>query len=133
MNKHFNPAISEEKFAAWLDGMLQQDEMDEVGALIGNDSDMQSVLASANMLEDSLLYSDNYLQLDLLSSPSPLVDFELPELNLPTNIHDALSNQTNLTMDFLPDSGFDLQPTAETHIDDSPMTGMEQDMNDMNL
>ena len=30
MNKHFTPAISEEKFAAWLDGMLPQDEMFEI-------------------------------------------------------------------------------------------------------
>ena len=135
MNKHFYPAISEEKFAAWLDGMLPQDEMHEVSALVESDSDMQSLLSVANSLDDTLLYSDDeYHRSDVFADSLFPADFELPELNQPTTIPDTPSTQINLTPDFLPDSGFDIQPAIETNdIDNPPITDMGQDMNDINV
>ena len=135
MNKHFNPAISEEKFAAWLDGMLSPIEMHDVSALVESDGDMQSLLSVANTLDDILIYnSGDYLQQDVFADSLSPTDFELPELNLPTIIPDTLSTQTNLAPDFLPDSGFDEQPVSETNdLDNPPITDMGQDMNDINV
>ena len=74
MNKHFSPAISEEKFAAWLDGMLPADEMQKVSRLVGYDNAMHDIYVSSMITDDSLsqhsdefasltffrLYTDNY-------------------------------------------------------------------------
>ena len=60
MNKHFNPAISEEKFAAWLDGMLPQDEMNQISALINNDMDYQSLLGVSDDVCEKIV-DDEYL------------------------------------------------------------------------
>lgn len=69
MNKHFNPAISEEKFAAWLDGMLPADEMRHISTVIENDSDFQSLLGVSDYVDDfSLnehsLFADSIPQID---------------------------------------------------------------------
>jgi hypothetical protein len=135
MNKSFHPILSEEKFAAWLDGMLNPIEMDEVSALIGSDNDMQSVLDSANTLDDTLShYGDEFLYPEVFADPLSPADFESPELNLPTIIPDALSDQTNLIPDFLPDSGFDILQASDTpDTDNSPIADMGQDTNDINL
>lgn len=50
MNKSFHPILSEEKFAAWLDGMLSADEMQQVGSIINNDSDLYSLLGVSDYI-----------------------------------------------------------------------------------
>ena len=69
MNKHFDPTISEEKFAAWLDGMLPADEMRHISTVIENDSDFQSLLGVSDYVDDfSLnehsLFADSIPQID---------------------------------------------------------------------
>lgn len=78
MNKHFTPAISEEKFAAWLDGMLPADEMQKVSRLVENDNAMHDIYVSSMITDDSLSqHSDEFA----LSEGSIFDDFELPSLN----------------------------------------------------
>lgn len=50
MNKSFHPILSEEKFAAWLDGMLPTDEMQQIGSIISNDSDLHSLLGVSDYI-----------------------------------------------------------------------------------
>ena len=72
MNKHFNPAISEEKFAAWLDGRLPADEMRQIGTLIENDSELQECAAISEAIDteiqdyinDEFLYQTDMEMLD---------------------------------------------------------------------
>jgi len=69
MNKHFTPAISEEKFAAWLDGMLPADEMQHVSAVIENDNDFQSLLCVSDFVDDYSfnehpLFADSVTEID---------------------------------------------------------------------
>ena len=78
MNKHFTPAISEEKFAAWLDGMLPADEMQKVSRLVENDNAMHDIYVSSMITDDSLSqHSDEFA----LSEDSIFDSFELPSLN----------------------------------------------------
>lgn len=52
MNKHFDPAISEEKFAAWLDGMLPQDEMMQVGSIVESDEVMHDIYNTSRIADE---------------------------------------------------------------------------------
>lgn len=65
MNKSFHPILSEEKFAAWLDGMLPADEMQQVGSIINNDSDLHSLLGVSDSVEKYSLDED-YFSNDLV-------------------------------------------------------------------
>lgn len=51
MNKHFNPTISEEKFAAWLDGMLPQEEMSQISSVIEEDMDYLSLIDTSDDID----------------------------------------------------------------------------------
>lgn len=82
MNKHFNPAISEEKFAAWLDGMLPADEMMQISSIFDNDSNFQSLLGisesiDACIAEEPLMISDYMNSINLSHQQETM---ELPAL-----------------------------------------------------
>lgn len=77
MNKHFTPAISEEKFAAWLDGMLPADEMREVEYIIMNDDVMFHLYTTSrehNPLSND--FSSDIVALDMLNEDT----FSLPSI-----------------------------------------------------
>lgn len=76
MAKHL-PHISIEKYAAYLDGNLPDEEMQQMKAFIDGDSDMQAVLeADSNIGADLDLYLPE-------NEPVPF-DFELASIKLPT-------------------------------------------------
>ena len=79
MNKHFTPAISEEKFAAWLDGMLPNEEMNRIDLLVESDS-MLHQLRETNALVDAAISNFNDADIQKL----PEIDasaFELPAVS----------------------------------------------------
>lgn len=84
MNKHFNPAISEEKFAAWLDGMLPADEMRQIETLIENDSELQECAAISEAIDteiqdyinDEFLYQTDMEMLDESYIEIPSVEMQ---------------------------------------------------------
>ena len=96
MNKHFDPAISEEKFAAWLDGMLPQDEMMRVSSLIDSDADYQSLLGASELVDEQII-NDEYLYIDSVNnalideSLAAMMDinFQNDILNMDPNIYVA--------------------------------------------
>jgi len=71
------PHISIEKYAAYLDGNLPDEEMQQMKAFINNDSEMQAVLE-----EDSSIGAD--FDLDMLDNEPIPFDLELPSIELPT-------------------------------------------------
>ena len=79
MNKHFNPAISEEKFAAWLDGMLPDDEMNAVGSIIDNDCNFQSLLSASDAI-DACIANDSLALSDWMDSSDFSLQQEMMEL-----------------------------------------------------
>lgn len=82
MNKHFDPAISEEKFAAWLDGMLPQDEMQQVSSIVENTpelKDFAELSASIeidihNYMNDDFLYQTDMEMLENIDLEIPAIE-----------------------------------------------------------
>lgn len=86
MVKHL-PHISIEKYAAYLDGNLPDEEMQQMEAFIDTDADMQAVLEA-----DSNVGAD--LDLDLLENEPIPCETELPSFELPM-IDEKLSFEKN--------------------------------------
>lgn len=79
MDNRFNPSISVEKFAAYLEGNLPEDEMLRISSLIENDDALKSIFDVSEQVDMSLEeYSSNIFQV-----PEDIVnmDFELPYIN----------------------------------------------------
>lgn len=79
MDNHFNPSLSIEKFAAYLERNLPESEMLQISSLIENDDALKSILDVSEQVDASLEeYSSNGFQI-----PEELVnlDFELPSIN----------------------------------------------------
>lgn len=79
MDNRFNPSISVEKFAAYLEGNLPEDEMLRISSLIENDDSLKSIFDVSEQVDMSLEeYSSNIFQV-----PEDIVnmDFELPYIN----------------------------------------------------
>ena len=77
MYKHSLPSI--EKFAAYLDGNLPQDEMQQMSQLIENDMTLHQLLDASTAVDDTIAgFADMDLQLPQEISGS---DFELPDVN----------------------------------------------------
>ncbi len=82
MNKHFTPAISEEKFAAWLDGMLPQDEMMQVGVIVENTPELKDCaklsasveLGIQNYMSDDFLYQTDMEVLENIDLKIPVIE-----------------------------------------------------------
>lgn len=81
MGNHFNPSVSIEKFAAYLDGNLSEGEMLQISSLIENDEALKNILDVSEQVNASL---EDYASCGL-QIPEELLtlDFKLPD------IHDA--------------------------------------------
>ena len=89
MDKHFNPSVNVEKFAAYLEGNLPENEMQQISTLIENDDALKSILDVSEQVDASL---EDYASCGL-QIPEELLtlDFELP------GIHD-----TSVSLDMAP-------------------------------
>lgn len=78
MDKHFNPSISIEKFAAFLDENLPQDEMQNISSTIEHDEDLKAILDTSYMIDTTL---ENDIS-DDVQIPDDIanLDFDLPNL-----------------------------------------------------
>lgn len=78
MNKHFTPAISEEKFAAWLDGMLPQDEMMQISQLAEFDDTLRLLSEVSSDVDDAVA---GFVKAEI-QIPTEFfnVEFELPAI-----------------------------------------------------
>ena len=92
MNKHFTPAISEEKFAAWLDGMLPNEEMNRIDLLVESDS-MLHQLRETNALVDAAI--SNFNDADIQKLP----EIDASAFELPAVSKNCISQLVNLSPD----------------------------------
>lgn len=132
MNKHFTPAISEEKFAAWLDGMLPADEMRQIGAIIEADNDLHSLLGVSDFIED---FSSNE---DIFSSNSlPQIDNEFLDENIAAimdinNIQNVIENMDpNI---YVADGHYgEINPIQQGHGDTCAIKSQQLILNDFGI
>ena len=112
MDKHFNPSISIEKFAAFLDGNLPQDEMQNISSNIEHDEDLKAILDTSNMIDTTL---ENIPD-----------DVQIPDeiANLEFNLPNLTENSADFDMFQFVDT-----PAISTYADDS----FYSDTNDVSL
>ena len=87
MHKDFVPPVSIEEFAAYLDGNLTEDGMNEVASAIQSDGFLQNILSTGNMVDETLSTYDNWNQIvpdDVFTD-----SFEIPNIeeNLDSSDH----------------------------------------------
>lgn len=63
MHKDFVPPVSIEKFAAYLDGNLTEEGMNEVASAIHSDDSLQNILSSGYMVDETLSTYDDWNQI----------------------------------------------------------------------
>ena len=63
MHKDFVPTVSIEKFAAYLDGNLTEEGMNEVASAIHSDNSLQDILSSGYMVDETLSTYDDWNQI----------------------------------------------------------------------
>ncbi len=79
MDKDFVPPVSIEEFAAYLDGNLTEDGMNEIASAIHSDDSLQDIMSSYHTIDDTIA---NYEPLQL-TVPEDLssTDFEIPQMD----------------------------------------------------
>ena len=105
MDKHFQPSITIEEFAAYLDGNLHPDEMKVIASAIESDEVMHNIMEASELADETLAnYSDEDLALpEELTS----VHFQVP--------FDEFDNQSNET-NTVNEHGISLHSTKEEMI-----------------
>ena len=79
MNKDFMPPVSIEEFAAYLDGNLTEDGMNEVASAINSEDNLHAIMSSCQTVDDTLA---NYEPLQLtVPNEISTMDFEIPNVN----------------------------------------------------
>lgn len=139
MDKHFNPSISIEKFAAFLDGNLPQDEMQNISSTIEHDEALKAILDTSNMIDTTLEndISDDVqipdeianLEFDLPNLTDNSVDFNMFHIedtsDVSTYADDSFYSDTNdVSLDIndsIDTTGDDINPDDSSDLDSSPL------------
>lgn len=80
MHKDFVPPVSIEEFAAYLDGNLTEDGMNEVASAIQSDGFLQNVMSSCHTVDETVSAYEP-LQLTVPEEISS-TDFEIPQVDV---------------------------------------------------
>lgn len=86
MDNNFDIPISIEKFAAYLDGNLPHDEINDIDAIIGGNPDMEALVSMADVVDEDVQHyiNDDFLyEADITALENG--EFDLPEI---PNIND---------------------------------------------
>ncbi len=132
MDKHFNPSISIEKFAAFLDGNLPQDEMQNISSNIEHDEDLKAILDTSNMIDTTLENIPDEianLEFDLPNLTDNSVDFNMFHIDdtpdVSTCADDSFYSDTNdVSLDIndsIDTTSDDINPDNSSDLDSSPL------------
>ncbi|MGM9869147.1 MAG: hypothetical protein ACI30R_05930 [Sodaliphilus sp.] len=116
MNNYFYPTVSEETFAAWLDGSLSPEEEREFMNEAAHNAEIQELLDANDQVEDSYeqMIHEGYVMPDEFNT-----DFQLPEIYNPDDEvepYDVESDVEPYEVD--DDDDDDDSDTIDTNIDD---------------
>ena len=82
MDKYFMPPVSIEKFAAYLDGNLSDDEMNRIDALVSTNPDMEELVAISDEVdEDIQVYMQDEFAYEADMTALEESDFDIPNLD----------------------------------------------------
>lgn len=139
MDKHFNPSISIEKFAAFLDGNLPQDEMQNISSTIEHDEALKAILDTSDMIDTTLEndISDDVqipdeianLEFDLPNLTENSVDFDMfhiddtPDVSMCADDY-SYSDTNDVSLDIndsIDTTGDDINSDNSSDLDSSPL------------
>ena len=125
MVKHL-PHISIEKYAAYLDGNLPEEEMQQMKDFIDNDADMQAVLEADSNIGDDF-------DLDLLENEPVSFEMDLPSIELPSLDAASPFEDNSIIEDFFSlDSDRYWEEMSSILNDDASRHGFFDEADDMN-
>ena len=88
MDKNFMPPVSIEKFAAYLDGNLSDDEMNRIDALVSTNPDMEELVAVSDEVdEDIQVYMQDEFAYEADITALEDSDFDIPNLEADLTPH----------------------------------------------
>lgn len=88
MDKNFIPPVSIEKFAAYLDGNLSEDEMNHIDALVSTNPDMEELVAASDEVDkDILVYMQDEFAYEADMTALEDSDFEILNLDADLPLH----------------------------------------------
>jgi hypothetical protein len=91
MDRNFVPPVSIEKFAAYLDGNLSEEEMDSIDALVSSNPDMEELVSISDEIdEDVQMYLQDEFAYEADMTALEDSDFDIP--NLDANITPQIEN-----------------------------------------
>lgn len=77
MATYFEPVLSEEQLAAYLDGMLSPEESNVVEEIIASDPEMEEIMETIDSVDSAFIYeTDEEIPIECLAD-----DFSLPDMN----------------------------------------------------
>lgn len=87
MGKYFEPVLSEEQMAAYLDGMLSTEESNMVEELIDSNPEMEEIQDAIDSVDNTFLYVTNdEIPIECLAD-----DFSLPDIGHGEDDHAIIS------------------------------------------
>ena len=88
MDKNFMPPVSIEKFAAYLDGNLSDDEMNRIDTLVSTNPDMEELVAISDEVdEDIQVYMQDEFAYEADMTALEDSDFYIPNLEADLTTH----------------------------------------------
>lgn len=93
MDKNFMPPVSIEKFAAYLDGNLSEDEMNRIDTLVSTNPDMEELVAISDEVdEDIQIYMQDEFAYEADMTALEDSDFDIPNLDADIPPHTGTDN-----------------------------------------
>ena len=93
MDKNFMPPVSIEKFAAYLDGNLSEDEMNLIDSLVSTNPDMEELVAVSDEVdEDIQVYMQDEFAYEADMTALEESDFDIPNLDADLPPHIGIDN-----------------------------------------
>ena len=82
MDKNYMPPVSIEKFAAYLDGNLSEDEMNRIDTLVSTNSDMEELVSISDEVdEDIQIYMQDEFAYEADMTALEDSDFDIPNID----------------------------------------------------
>ena len=129
MDKYFMPPVSIEKFAAYLDGNLSDDEMNRIDALVSTNPDMEELVAISDEVdEDIQVYMQDEFAYEADMTALEDSDFDIPNLEADLTPHVGTDTPDYREVACAADAGDripDIDETTQLNDDDEEFGGDE--------
>lgn len=122
LDKIFMSPISIEKFAAYLDGNLSEDEMNRIDALVSSNPDMEELVAISDEIdEDIQVYMQDEFAYEADMTVLEDIDFDIPNLDADLTPHVGTDTPDYREVAYAADAAdgiTDINETNQLNVDD---------------